>query len=271
MRSIPIFILLALFIAACGPETASTETETATEETTETEETASAAEGPITLTPMPETPSYPGAAITDMQYNGGKFTFAVEGGEDGYELGAQTPEADQLMCANSGQGQHIHLIVDNEPYAAKYTAEFDYEIEDGEHYILAFLSRSYHESIKHEGASRAILGRAIDGSLQKFINIAEPMLFYSRPKGKYVGKDTENVMLDFYPVNVQLGESYKVKVEVGGQSFMVDKWQPYFLKGLEMGEHTITLTLVDGKGNPVAAPLNPVSRTITLEEDKGDS
>lgn len=270
MRSIPIFILLALFVVACGPDTASSETDTATEETAPAE-ASTTAEGDIKLVPMPETPSYPGAKITGMKFNNGTFNFAVEGGEDGYELGAQTPNADQLMCANSGQGQHIHLIVDNEPYAAKYTAEFDYKMDDGMHYILAFLSRSYHESIKHEGASRAIVGKVVENGLQDFGEITDPMLFYSRPKGTYTGKDTENVMLDFYPVNAELGNGYQVKVQVGGQTFMVDTWQPYYFQGLPMGENTVTLTLVDAEGNRVNAPLNPVSRTFTLAEDKGDS
>ncbi|MEL6970098.1 MAG: phosphopeptide-binding protein [Bacteroidota bacterium] len=270
MRTFPIYFLLALFLVACGGNTATeeaaTDTEVASEEAT-SEETASS----ITLTPMPETPDYPGAMITDMSYENGTFNFAIDGGEDGYELGGQTPDAEALMCANSAKGQHIHLIVDNEPYAAKYEASFDYEIADGEHYILSFISRSYHESIKHEGASRAVVGRVVGNSLQKSAPVTTPMLFYSRPKGTYVGKDTENIMLDFYPVNAELGNGYQVQVEVAGETFTVDTWQPYFLKGLGMGEHTVTLTLLDADGNPVDAPLNPVSRTITLEEDKGDS
>ncbi len=270
MRSFPIFILLAFFVAACGPDTASSETDTATEETATTEETT-ATEGSIKLVPMPETPSYPGAQITGMKFNDGTFNFGIDGGEDSYELGAQTPNADQLMCANSGKGQHIHLIVDNEPYAAKYTAEFDYEMPDGLHYILAFISRSYHESIKHEGASRAVMGKVVGNTLDDYAEITDPMLFYSRPKGTYTGKDTENVMLDFYPVNAELGNGYQVKVEVGGQTFMVDTWQPYYFQGLPMGENTVVLTLVDAEGNTVNAPHNPVKRVFTLAEDKGDS
>ena len=265
MRTLPIYFLLALFLVACGSN-ATTE-EAVTEEETATEETAST----VTLTPMPETPSFPGAIMTQMAFEAGVFTFGVDGGADGYELGAQTPDAEQLMCANSAKGQHIHLIVDNEPYAAKYEASFDYEIADGSHYILAFLSRSFHESIKHDGASMAVEANVSGNSIVDADPIEDPMLFYSRPKGTYVGKDAENVMLDFYPVNAELGNGYQVKVEVAGETFMVDKWQPYFLKGLGMGEHTVTLTLLDAEGNTVDAPLNPVSRTITLAEDKGDS
>jgi len=58
-----------------------------------------------------------------------------------YKLGEQTPEAQKLMCANSDQGQHIHLIIDNQPYLAAYATDFEVDVPDGEHIILAFLSR----------------------------------------------------------------------------------------------------------------------------------
>lgn len=252
-----LYFLMLMFAFACGE--AATETEQA-EEQAETETTEEA----IAISPMPATKDYPGAAITGMTYENSTFNFEYEGGENGYELAAQTPDAEQLMCANSGKGQHIHLIVNNEPYAAKYAANFEYELPDGEHHLLAFLSRSYHESIKHPEAAKAMQVTIADGAITESADIAEPMLFYSRPKGSYAGDDAKRVMLDFYPLNVELGDAYQVKVEVGGQSFMVDEWRPYFLENLPVGDHTVTLTLVDGAGNPVDAPLNPVSREITI-------
>ena len=86
-----------------------------------------------TITPFQPSVEYSDATIGGMDYLAGKFAFDVQG--DSYVLGAQSPDVDQKMCANSGKGQHIHLIVDDKPYAAKYTSAFDYEIEDGEHYL----------------------------------------------------------------------------------------------------------------------------------------
>jgi len=71
-------------------------------------------------------------------------------------------------------------------------------------------------------------------------------------------------MLDFYPVNIELGDKYKVIATVGDQKFEINEWKPYVLNNLPMGENTVTLTLVDSEGNNVNAPLNPVSRTFTL-------
>jgi hypothetical protein len=101
-----------------------------------------------TLTPFTASKEYADAKLSNMQYAEGNFNFDVSN----YDLGTQTPDAASKMCANSGKGQHIHLIVDSLPYAAKYVNEFDHGVENGGHFILAFLSRSYHESIKTKDA-----------------------------------------------------------------------------------------------------------------------
>jgi hypothetical protein len=172
------------------------------------------------------------------------------------------------MCANSAKGQHIHLIVDNKPYAAKYTNEFEYDIEDGEHYLLAFLSRSYHESIKTDDAHIVKKISVENKGITNAEPVSDPMLFYSRPKGTYVGKkDTERVMLDFYTANANIGTTQKVVANINGEKHDITRWQPYYITGLPMGENTIELTLTDMEGNKVDAPLNPVSRTFTLKAD----
>jgi len=252
------YLLLAGVLAACSNNTVETEEPVITPPV----ETAPAT---ITLSPKQPGTDFPDATITDWTYNEGTFSYAYDA--DTYRLGEQTPDADQTMCANSAKGQHIHLIVDNEPYIAKYEPEFAQEVSDGEHHILTFLSRSYHESIKTEAAHRAITATVNGGSIKNQQPITDPMLFYSRPKGTYTGKDARNLLLDFYPVNVDLGEDYMVRADVGGKTFMIDKWQPYVLDGLPMGENTVTLTLVDANGQRVDAPLNPVSRTFTLVAD----
>ena len=174
------------------------------------------------------------------------------------------------MCANSKDGQHIHLIIDDQPYAAKYEPSFNYEIADGEHYLLAFLSRSYHESIKTKDAHVVVKGNFKGNSMMSKAKVDAPMLFYSRPKGEYVGKaDTEKIMLDFYLVNTTLSaDGNKVKVAVNGEEkFVLDEWKPIFIEGLPMGDNKIKLTLVDKDGNVIDAPLNPVERVFTLKAD----
>lgn len=251
-----LFLLIGFY--ACNNNTQQTE-ETPNDETGETT---------YNLTPFAPSADFPEASLQNMQYDGATFSFDVAN----FTLGAQTPDAPQKMCANSAEGQHIHLIVNNEPYLAKYTSSFEHELPDGNHYVLAFLSRSYHESIKRPGA--AIL-KKVTTTAQAFTateNVEDPMLFYSRPKGTYVGKaETDKVMLDFYLANCQLGTDYKVKAEVNGeQEFLLDTWQPYYLEGLPMGDNKIRLSLVDAQGELVNTPLNPVERVFTLKADPAE-
>jgi len=268
MRTTSLLLLLALFFTACQNNAGQNNEEEGSDQDS-TAMDMEQQEMKYTVTPFPASPSFPDAEIESVKYEDGKFNFEI-GGES-YKLGVQTPDASQKMCANSAKGQHIHLIVDDQPYAAKYEASFDYEIEDGDHYILAFLSRSYHESIKTDGAHVAQKATIENNSFMAIENITEPILFYSRPKGTYVGKaETDKVMLDFYPVNASIGTDYMVKASINGEEHMLDKWQPYYVEGLPMGENTIELTLVDKDGNKANTPLNPVSRTFTLKEDPAE-
>lgn len=221
-----------------------------------------------TLTPFTTSPAFANASIDGMTYKDGKFDFAISGD---YQLGEQTSDATTKMCANSGKGQHIHLIVDNSPYAAKYVSSFEHEVSDGEHYLLAFLSRSYHESIKSPSASVAVKTTTKGGSFGVSVPVKDPMLFYSRPKGTYVGKaDTKKVMLDFFLKNVDLGSGYTVKADINGEIHNLSKWQPYYIEGLPMGENKITLTLLKD-GAVVQTPLNPVTRVFTLKADPAEA
>ena len=263
MRTLSILFVLALLFTAC--QNGGTDTTSGQETIAEEQQEVTAKQ--FTISPFNPSAAFPGATLSSVKYDAGTFDFGVSN----YELGSQTADAPQKMCANSAKGQHIHLIVGNSPYAAKYTPSFDYDLDEGQHYMLAFLSRSYHESIKTAEAHLAKKVDVVEGHVASMEDITDPMLFYSRPKGTYVGeKDTKKVMLDFYLVNAALGSDYMVKAEINGEEHLIDTWQPYYIEGLPMGENTITLTLVDAEGNKVNTPLNPVTRKFNLAADPAE-
>jgi len=253
---------MSTILFSCKNESSTDNNEADTTTSTENPDTK------YTLTPFNTSPEYPDAKIDFISYLDGNFTFGVTG--DSYQLGAQTSDAEQKMCANSAKGQHIHLIVNNGPYNARYTSSFsDVALDEGNHYALAFLSRSYHESIKTKEAYTAQYLTVTENQARQFESINDPMLFYSRPKGTYVGeKNTNKVMLDFYVINLELGDRYKVLADINGEVHSIDTWQPYYIEGLPMGKNKIKLTLVDGDGNVVNTPLNPVEREFELKEDE---
>jgi len=255
MKNILVFLGLSLTIAGCKNQAA--------KETEAPKEEVSATAIKYTLTPFTASQNFPDANLKSMSYKNGKFTTVIGG--TSYKLGEQTSDVPQKNCANSKEGQHIHLIVDTEPYVAKYTASFDQEIPDGDHYILTFLSRSYHESLKTPAAHKASKVTVKNKSFEKMDPIVGPMLFYSRPKGLYSGDDAKKVMLDFYMVNTDM-KGFRVEANINGEKHTIDRWQPYYIEGLPEGDNTIKLTLMDSSGQVVNVPLNPVNRTFKIEK-----
>ncbi|MGI9542292.1 MAG: phosphopeptide-binding protein [Cyclobacteriaceae bacterium] len=264
--NIPVFFLiLAIFTFSCGPKQ-STKEEVDSIDSSATETITPVVN--ITLTPLTDSPEFPDASLEmnapgeDAQLEPGSNSFSYN--VKNYELGAQTSDTEDKGLANSGKGQHIHVILNNQPYYAHYEPEFDRELEAGHHVILSFLSRSYHESVKSYGAS--VLRQFTVGDVTaEPVDLTAPHLFYSRPKGEYKGKDTEHVLLDFYLINTKISEGGNtVRATINGQEFMINKWEPQVMKGLPMGENTIKLELLDKDGNGIPGPFNVVERTVTL-------
>ncbi len=237
---------------------------------------AAATRPDITLADFPASPDFPNAklAITSMSAtksgDSAKLAFAFEVTD--YKLKAQTGDAHGKRCNNSDKGQHIHFILDNRPYVALYEPKHEATVPlNSEHYLLCFLSRSYHESVKSPGAM-AVAHFKIDanGGLQTLDVPKMPMLFYSRPKGDYLGGDTANILLDFYPVNAALGNDLRVKVDVKNEatgktaSFMLNEWKAHFLQNLGTGKANVSLSFVDKDGKEITGPMSSISRTINL-------
>ena len=177
-----------------------------------------------------------------------------------FSLGKQTPNDFNFDLANSSKGQHIHLIVNNGPYFAKYSNSFKQKLKHQNNTILAFLSRSHHESVKSEKAYSLI-----QTGNEKFDSNTK-LLFYSRPKGEYIGSVSKKILLDFYLVNTEISkDGNKVKVTIDESEFIVTDWQPYLIEGLDDGEHTIKIELIDSIGNLIPSYYNSASRIITVK------
>lgn len=226
----------------------------------------------IKLEKLTNSPSYSDASLVLREFQNDTYAdhdtihFKFEVGD--YVLGAQTDSKNNGELANSKKGQHIHFILNNQPYSTYYTPDFKKNIPHGTHHLVAFLSRSYHESVKNKNS--VVVTKITAGENTKDtigLDMDAPTLIYSRPKGKYVGKDTNSVLLDFFVLNTELSEKgNKVKATINNQEFSITEWSPYLIKGLPTGITSITLELIDAKGNPIPGPFNKVTRTITIEK-----
>lgn len=148
------------------------------------------------------------------------------------------------MNPDTKMGNHIHVILDNQPYEAYYNIDggpFELRnVADGEHTLRVFASRPWHESYKNDGSFAMVKftvkngnantnqpvttntgqqmsnansnanatatpeGKAMQSSTAGAVDASKPLLTYSRPKGEYKGTDADPIMIDFWLDNAQL-------------------------------------------------------------------
>ncbi len=200
----------------------------------------------------------------------------------GFRLGEPTPGAEERGLALSDRGQHVHFILDDEPYRAIYDLGSRVRVEDAEpgfHLLRAFPSRQWHESVKADGAFATtwffVPDTAADAdsltSREPPFDLDGPMLTYSRPKGEYAGPDADRIMVDFYLSNVALGtgpSDHRVRLTVDDTlSWDLTTWAPHFLEGLPTGSHTVRLELLAPDSTVVEGPFNATERTITVRRE----
>jgi hypothetical protein len=184
-----------------------------------------------------------------------KVRLSVSGDLKGY-----TPHKDP----ETQMGNHIHVILDNQPYEAYYNLDQQFElrnVSDGEHTLRVFPSRPWHESYKNEGAFGFVAftvknggadaskpattsnggtmsnaasnantaatpeGKDMQASTGGNVDPAKPLLTYSRPKGEYKGADADTIMIDFWLMNAKLtGDGGEYRV-----SYWIDGGEAKFI------------------------------------------
>lgn len=257
---------------ACGGETKEQKSEN--EVTTEITEPISndgnkIEKNGLTIYPAPSEVEFPEAKLElrdplGEKLNTGltKFDFAVLD----YQLKDQTKGEKSKYLANSEKGQHIHFIHNNGPYQAKYELSFETELMKGNNVVLAFLSKSFHESVKTKTAF--YFNNFYVGEGEADFDKNAQHLFYSRPKGEYKIEKAEKLLFDFYLINTEIEENgNQVKLTVDDTEFMISDWKAYFVEGLGIGEHIFRIQLLDKEGNLIEGPFNDSgNRTITIVE-----
>ena len=181
-----------------------------------------------------------------------------------------------------GLGPHLHVILDNQPYQAVYDLDQPLVFEDlppGTHTLRVFASRPWHESFKNEGAYAQTTFHLFTKTTDNNPDPALPLLTYSRPTGTY---GAEPIMLDFYLTNAPLHlvaqenpdddiADWRIRVTANGESFVLDRWQPVYLKGFKRGKNWVQIEFLDEQGNPVKNVFNDTVRLINYEPKGKDT
>ncbi|WP_353673865.1 DUF6130 family protein [Synechocystis sp. LKSZ1] len=176
-------------------------------------------------------------------------------------------------------GPHLHVIVDNEPYRAVYNVDQPVLLKDltpGTHTIRVFPVRPWHESFKNDGAFAQVTFHVLTKTDDNVPDPQQPLLTYSRPKGSY---GAEPILLDFYlsqaPLSLASSDaennSWRIRVTINGESFLLDRWQSPYLTGFTEGKNWIKLEFIDAQGNLVTNHFNSTVRVIDYQPQGQDT
>src|SRR6266481_5658924 len=186
--------VLALFLSGCGsPNTANN----ATAVTNVPAPTASPSPQQLTVAERPK-------KIVDMMATRGeqdtaKPVLKVVSPRDGeiivgsnlplkLDLSGDLKGYKPMKDPSTGMGNHIHVILDNQPYEAYYDISQPFELRnvtEGRHTIRVFPSRPWHESYKDDGAFQMVVFTVKgggDASKPTTANNGQTMATNSAPK-----------------------------------------------------------------------------------------
>ncbi|MGL5831787.1 MAG: hypothetical protein ACRC1Z_00960 [Waterburya sp.] len=172
-------------------------------------------------------------------------------------------------------GNHLNLIVDNEPFQSIYSLDEPIIIKNlapGTHTVRVFAVSPWGESFKNEGAYAQTTFNVLTQTNANQSNPDLPLLTYNSPTGTY---GAEPVLLDFYlkypdqaigfPSPNADHQPWQVKATINGTSFVIKDWQPYYLTGFEPGENWVQLELIDEEGNNIESVFNNTVRVINYD------
>jgi len=202
---------------------------------------------------------------------------------EGFPLGIDSVHPRSREVKNSNEGQSMHVVVDNHPYFAineaivdtledvddyyEQVLDFDvpFSLEEGMHVLRIFPARSFNESVKGNKSFVAGIFYYKNKSKQFSVDLNKPYLTYNEPQGSFSGP--RPILLDFYLCNCELSQDgYKVRLTIDGTlPRILTSWSPYYIYGLEPGEHKIRLELLDPQNKPVPGPFNDVTRSISVK------
>ncbi len=137
----------------------------------------------------------------------------------------------------------------------------------GSHRISVYAAYPWGEAVKAPGASTQIrLHRAAANPL----GVPQPASPQLIPAIPFDLIQAEPVLIDWLLFDAPLqhlrdgDDSWRLRITLNGDSFLVDRQTPIWLKGLASGESAIQLELLDGRGDPLNPPFNALVTALTL-------
>ena len=142
------------------------------------------------------------------------------------------------------------------------------ELRPGSHRVTVYAARPWGEAVKAPGASSQVRLHRVSRNGAALPAPGSPQLISVGPEGQVAG---EPVLLDWLLLDAPLQHlrgddaQWRLRISVNGDSFLVDRQTPLWLKGFKRGSNALQLELLDGRGDPLNPPFNSLVREVVID------
>ena len=176
-----------------------------------------------------------------------------------------------------GLGPHLVVQLDEEAPrrlsngTAQGRGELEMELPEltpGSHRLTVYATRPWGEAVKAPGAWRQIRVHRVRPNPLTLPATGSPQLLAVAPASAQAGQP---VLVDWLLLDAPLqhlrpgDDSWRLRISVNGDSVLVDRQTPLWLKGWRSGDNAIQLELVDLRGEPINPPFNSLVRELRLD------
>lgn len=182
---------------------------------------------------------------------------------------------DWPLMPTGGKELGPHVVVqldDQEPMRVSSGAELSAlsmpELQPGSHRLTVYAARPWGEAVKSPGASTQIRLHRVARNASQLPLQGSPQLIATGPNDL---QHSEPVLIDWLLIDAPLQHlrdddaHWRLRVSINGDSFLVDRQTPLWLKGFKRGSNAVQLELLDGRGDPLNPPFNSLVKEVVID------
>ncbi|MFO7628070.1 MAG: hypothetical protein R6W06_00850 [Prochlorococcaceae cyanobacterium] len=169
-----------------------------------------------------------------------------------------------------GLGPHLVVQLDGEPPRRLTQTDIPMPaLTPGSHRLTVYAAMPWGEAVQSPGGQVQLRLHRVAANPLALPAPGSPQLIPVTPSGEY-RTATDPVLLDWLLLDAPLqhlregDDSWRLRVTVNGDSFLVDRTLPLWLKGWRAGSNALLLELVDGVGEPLNPPFNTAVAEVSL-------
>lgn len=174
-----------------------------------------------------------------------------------------------------GLGPHVVVQLDQQPPMRLSSPEAAEAVsmpslQPGSHRLTVYAARPWGEAVKSAGAVRQIRLHRVSRNRAELPPQGSAQLIVASPSDP---AQQEPVLLDWLLLdaplqNLQNNDArWRLRVSVNGDSVLVDRQTPLWLKGFRSGSNAVQLELLDTRGEALNPPFNSVVREVMISRE----